>query len=85
MKHQEQESGNLEAAVDAALASCDNDPRAAIASLVIALSLTEEELERTHERVSKGYVRGQGRHGERPETGWLVFANHPFRDADDLR
>jgi hypothetical protein len=84
-KRHKQEPVNLEAAVDAALASCDNDPRAAIASLVIALSLTEEELQRTHQRVSKGYVRSQGRHAGRPETGWLVFASHRVGDADDLR
>ena len=56
---QERKQDDLEAAIDAALACCDNDPRAAIASLVIALSLSEEALERTHERVSKGYVRSR--------------------------
>ena len=49
----------LEAATDAAIATCDGDPRAAVAALIIANGFLEAEVERLRQATSFGYVRGK--------------------------
>lgn len=47
-----------EAATDAAIASCDGDPRATVKALLIANAYLERELDLTRPAVSYGYSRG---------------------------
>jgi hypothetical protein len=48
----------LEAAVDAAIAICDGDPRATVRALILANAYLEDALGRLQASVSRGYVRG---------------------------
>jgi hypothetical protein len=59
-KEQEQEPEfGLEAAVDAAIAACGGDPRAAVRSLVIANDFLSAEAERFRSLCSTGFARGK--------------------------
>lgn len=60
----EPRSQELEAAVDAAIAACDGDPRAAVAALIVALSFAEEAADRAAEAISPGYVRRRPPRGQ---------------------
>jgi hypothetical protein len=51
-------SDNLEASIEAVIAACDGDPRAAVRALLIANSYLEAEVERLARAVSPGFVRG---------------------------
>jgi hypothetical protein len=53
------EVGELEAAVDMAIAACDGDLRDTIRTLVIANSFLMEEVERYKSLVSSGFARGR--------------------------
>lgn len=48
----------LQADVDAVIASCDGDPRAAVAALIVSNAHLERELELALAAVSHGYSRG---------------------------
>lgn len=50
---------DLEAAVDAAIAACDGDPRAAIRALIVANGFLHEQVERLTDLVSPGFARGK--------------------------
>jgi hypothetical protein len=50
---------DLEAAVDAALAACDGDPRATIRALIVANSFLHQRVERLTDLVSPGFARGK--------------------------
>lgn len=50
---------DLEAAVDAAIASCDEDARAAIRALIVANNFLHERVERLTDLVSPGFARGK--------------------------
>jgi hypothetical protein len=50
---------NLEAAVDAAIAACDGDIRAALRALVILNSFLFERAEKLNDLVSPGFTRGR--------------------------
>jgi hypothetical protein len=52
-------SEELEAAVDAVVALCEGDQRAALRALVAANDYLNAEVERLQELISKGYARGQ--------------------------
>ena len=52
------ENRDIEADIDAVLASFDGDPRAAVRALIIANGFWMEELERSREAISPGYTRG---------------------------
>ena len=61
-KVQGQESetpGVSDADIDAVLAACDGDPRAAIRALLIGQQFLEVELEEARREASWGYVRGR--------------------------
>lgn len=47
-----------EASVDSVLALCDNDPRAALRTLIIANDYLHAEVERLQALISNGYARG---------------------------
>jgi hypothetical protein len=49
---------DIETSVDEVLAICDNDPRAAIRTLIVALAFAQEATERAKEMMSRGYARG---------------------------
>jgi hypothetical protein len=49
----------LEAAVDAVVALCDGDQRAALSALVAANDYLNAEVERLQELISKGYARSR--------------------------
>ena len=49
----------LEDAVDAAIAQCEGNERAAVRVLVLANSYLEAEVERLAEAVSRGFARGR--------------------------
>jgi hypothetical protein len=54
-------SDDLEAGIEAVIAACDGDHRAAVRALLIASSYLEAEVERLAKAVSPGFVRGQVR------------------------
>lgn len=54
----EEQQPDWEAATDAAIASCDGDPRATVKALLIANAYLERELDLTRPAVSYGYSRG---------------------------
>ena len=49
----------LDTAVDAVLANCDGDYRAAIRALIVANGFLEQDLEKLRASISNGYVRGR--------------------------
>jgi hypothetical protein len=51
--------GDLEAAVDDAIAACDGDLRAAIRALIVANNFLECEIEELMKAVSHAYTRGR--------------------------
>jgi hypothetical protein len=51
-------SDDLEASIEAVIAACDGDPRAAVRALLIANSYLEAEVVRLAKAVSPGFVRG---------------------------
>ncbi len=51
-------SAELEAAVDAVVALCDGDQRAALRALVAANDFLNGEIERLEGMISNGYARG---------------------------
>ncbi|SEC70935.1 hypothetical protein SAMN05444161_1677 [Rhizobiales bacterium GAS191] len=65
--------GDLDDAVAAAIAVCDNDARAAVRALIVANAYLEEELKRLDALISRGYARGrigsEGRHGRSGANG----------------
>lgn len=50
---------DLAAAVDAAIAACDGDPRAAIKALIVANAFLHQQVERLTDLVSPGFARGK--------------------------
>ena len=60
-------SAELEAAVDAVVALCDGDPRAALRALVAANEYLNAEVERLEALISNGYARGSAVRGRRSE------------------
>ena len=44
--------------VEAVIAACGGDPRAAVRALIVALAYAEAEVERLAEAVSRGFTRG---------------------------
>jgi hypothetical protein len=54
-------SAELEAAVDAVVALCDGDQRAALRALVAANDYLNAEVERLQEMISNGCARGRAR------------------------
>jgi len=58
-KLQAQSPDDLEEAVDAAIAACEGDPRAAIKALIVANSFLHSRVERLTELVSPGFARGK--------------------------
>jgi hypothetical protein len=52
-------SAELEAAVDAVVALCDGDERAALRALVAANDYLNAEVERLETLISNGYARGR--------------------------
>jgi hypothetical protein len=56
----EQDDG-LEAAVDHAIAACDDDPRAAVRALIVANNFLESEIADLRKAVSHAYMRGRFR------------------------
>jgi hypothetical protein len=52
-------SATLEASVAEALEACDGDLRATVRALIVANAFLEQELERAHALISRGYVRGR--------------------------
>lgn len=55
----------IEAEVDAVIAACDGDPRAAIRGLLIMQSYYEAEIDRLDDAVSRGFTRS----GPTPAAG----------------
>ena len=51
--------GDLEAAVDEAIAACDGDLRAAVRALIVANNFLECEVEELMKAVSHAYTRGR--------------------------
>lgn len=58
-------SAELDSSVDAVIAMCDGDQRAALRALVAANEYLNNEVERLEAMISNGYARGQRR--PRPE------------------
>jgi hypothetical protein len=55
------DEGELEAAVDQAIAACDGDLRATVRALVIANNFLESEVSELMKAVSHAYTRGRFR------------------------
>lgn len=55
----QEQAGDLDAAVDAAIAACDGDARAAVRALLIANTFLEAELEAVKAKLSRGFTRGK--------------------------
>ncbi len=55
----------LDAAADAAIRTCDNDPRAAVKALLVINDALEEELRQPRLVASYGYTRGWHRNRKR--------------------
>jgi hypothetical protein len=53
------EDGELEAAVDQAIAACDGDLRATIRALIVANDFLESEVSELMKAVSHAYARGR--------------------------
>jgi hypothetical protein len=51
--------GELETAIDQAIAACDGDLRATIGALIVANSFLEREVEQLKKAVSRAFVRGR--------------------------
>jgi hypothetical protein len=51
--------GDLEAAVDQAIAACGGDPRAAVRALIVANDYLETEVGELMKAVSHAYLRGR--------------------------
>ena len=54
-----QDTVDLEAAVDQAIAACDGDMRATIRALIVANNYLESEVSELMKAVSRAYVRGR--------------------------
>ena len=54
-----QDTEDLEAAVDQAIAACDGDMRATIRALIVASNYLESEVSELMKAVSHAYVRGR--------------------------
>ena len=52
---------DLEVSVNEAIEACDSDLRATVRALIMANAFLEEELSRTRQMLSRGYVRGRVR------------------------
>ena len=52
-------ASEIESATDAAIATCDDDARAAVAALIVANGFLEVEVERLRQATSFGYVKGR--------------------------
>ena len=52
---------DLEVSVNEAIEACDGDLRATVRALIVANAFLEEELSRTRQMLSHGYVRGRVR------------------------
>jgi hypothetical protein len=62
--------GDLDEAVAAAIAVCDDDARAAVRALIVANAFLEEELARLNALISPGDARGRiGARGRRGRDG----------------
>ena len=55
----EEDAGELEAAIDQAIAACGGDLRAAIGALIVANNFLETEVEELMKAVSHAYARGR--------------------------
>ena len=55
----EDNDGELDAAIDEAIAACDGDLRATIGALIVANNYLEAEVEELMKAVSHAYVRGR--------------------------
>ena len=55
----EDDDGELEAAIDQAIAACDGDVRATIGALIVANNYLEVEVEELMKAVPHAYVRGR--------------------------
>jgi hypothetical protein len=53
------DKNGLDLAVDMAIAACDGDLRDAIRALVVTTSFLQEELDRCHVLISRGFTRGR--------------------------
>ena len=62
-------SAELEAAVDAVVALCDGDQRAALRALVAANDYLNAEVERLETLISNGYARGRTAKRAKPASG----------------
>jgi hypothetical protein len=62
-------SAELEAAVDAVVALCDGDQRAALRALVAANDYLNAEVERLEALISNGYARGRTAKRAKPASG----------------
>jgi hypothetical protein len=58
-----------ESAVDQVLAICDNDPRTALRTLLIANEYLNGEMERLQAMISNGYARGAATKPRRAHRG----------------
>jgi hypothetical protein len=55
----QEQAGDLDAGVEAAIAACDGDARAAVRALLVASSFLEAELEAVRAQLSRGFTRGK--------------------------
>jgi hypothetical protein len=53
------DAAELQAATEQAIEACGGDPRAAVAALIIANSMLEQELAEVYARASHGFLRGR--------------------------
>jgi hypothetical protein len=53
------DDGELQAAIDQAIAACDGDLRATIGALIVANNYLESEVEELMKAVSRAFVRGR--------------------------
>jgi hypothetical protein len=52
------DAADLDAAVEATIATCDGDPRAAVRALLVITAHQEKEIARLANLISRGYARG---------------------------
>jgi hypothetical protein len=65
----ETDSASSDVEVDAAIALCGGDVRAALRATLLANAYLEAEVERLSEAVSAGFARGRIRRRAKPEDG----------------
>jgi hypothetical protein len=59
LANQPEDDGELQAAIDQAIAACDGDLRATIGALIVANNYLESEVEELMKAVSRAFVRGR--------------------------